>query len=168
MPRVISWVSKQITNVHHAFQRRRKNTGLSLERRLRRVRMHLKKSTSAMTTSSTRILRPEEYGGVFKKGERVLELHFYSTSLPTMKNAIREAEMQFEFWKASGVAGVYGDTPTRAVVALWRQLGAKIITCPPVDARIAHQHYLEGIKYFGFPPENAKEPVQRIVLRFPK
>jgi DNA-binding transcriptional regulator YhcF (GntR family)/tetratricopeptide (TPR) repeat protein len=78
---------------------------------------------------------PAGFGGLFKKGDKVLKRHLDGTDKDTMKALIKGALSQAEFarMKAEGYVGMYGNTGNKALrVLTMRQMPGAIEVAPPL------------------------------------
>jgi hypothetical protein len=105
------------------------------------------------------------FGGKFMRGEKVIELHFFPTSARNLDAALKQVQALGAKWKAAGVVGVFGDTPTEVLWKWWHKRGANIITPSLRDQAIAREHYRRAVKQLKFPEKYLSSPIKRIVMR---
>ena len=110
-----------------------------------------------------RVRDPAAFGGVFKRGENIDELHFFSTSRREITLALNESKNKPG---GSPAVGVYGDTPNPVLTKWWVEQGAKVVDCPAEDVPRARRHYRIMVKKGNFPKEYENAPIKRIVFRF--
>lgn len=110
-----------------------------------------------------RVRDPAAFGGLFRRGEGIDELHFFSTNPKETMRALREARQRSD---ESMAVGVYGDTPNPVLTKWWADHGAKVIECPAEDVPRARRHYRIMVKKGNFPIEYVNAPIKRIVYRF--
>lgn len=114
-----------------------------------------------------RVTSSRLFNGVFRRGEKVLDVHQFTIDPRKPRESVRQIIAQFAKWKAEGYVGIYGDTPTTPLLAVWKHHGAVIINSPPGAAEVAREHYMECVTRFGFPAKYVDDPVQRVIVRFP-
>ncbi len=108
---------------------------------------------------------PVSFGGNFRRGEKVIELHFFPKSAREMDAALRQVQGLIPKWKAQGVVGVFGDTPTEVLWKWWQKRGASITVPSLRDQAIAREHYRRAVKQLQFPEKYLSSPIKRIAMR---
>lgn len=109
---------------------------------------------------------PASFGGGFKRGERVIELHFFPKSAREMDVGLKQVQAMVPKWKAMGIVGVFGDTPTEVLWRWWQKRGASIQVPSLADQAIAREHYRRAVKQLNFPEKYLSSPIKRIIMRF--
>lgn len=123
------------------------------------------------------VKNPKIYRGLFKKGERILYVHFELTNKNIsvkQRDAVRLVRSLkdpsiLQSMKDAGYVGLCGDTPTTTIAKLFemaggKNLGSEVIP-KPVKAREKARYLLHMVGR-GYPKKYLTRPLQRIVFRF--
>ncbi len=104
---------------------------------------------------------PSRFGGFFRKGEKVLELHVDTIrELSELKDKITEL-------KNEGYVGMYGDTQDPKIRRIFENhFMAKIIKSPTGSKELAQIKYRANIKTRGYPAKHGREIPKRVIVRF--
>ncbi len=116
---------------------------------------------------SFRIEDAGEFRGIFRPGEKVMELHFFSADPRSLVLSMRETLDAIPRLRGKGFVGFYGDTPNEAIIRFWRRHGAEITESPAHSRRAARRFYESMMKEEGFSPKYADTAIRRILFRFP-
>lgn len=159
--------------VHAPGMRRTSSTIIRRRRRLELASLRVQHIIARQAKKSSPIFYPFErivhapasFGGGFKRGEKVIELHFFPKSAREMDAALRQVQGLIPKWKAQGVVGVFGDTPTEVLWKWWQKRGASITVPSLRDQAIAREHYRRAVKQLQFPEKYLSSPIKRIAMR---
>lgn len=110
---------------------------------------------------------PRHFAGIFRRGEKILYLHFYAITPAEMLGLLRNFKRRITELKQQGFVGAYGDTPNTALIKILKKFGAKEIEITQKRQKEwAGKRYAKSVKYMGFPPKYKRKPVKRVVFRF--
>jgi len=109
---------------------------------------------------------PSEFGGIFHKGETIIQLHFLAHKPQDMIWVFRDLMEKIPRHKEAGYAGFYGDTcVTPLIEHAKRMTGVEVIDPPAEAARQTSATYHQCVKREGYPAEYDRKPVRRVVMR---
>ncbi|NMA44725.1 MAG: hypothetical protein GX950_02870 [Candidatus Diapherotrites archaeon] len=130
-----------------------------------------------ITGTPTIVKNPKLYGNLFKKGDRILYVHF---EFGSRNNSVKQRDViklvkalkdptNLQLMKEAGYVGLCGDTPTSTLAKLFemaggQNLGNNVIP-KPIKAR-EKARYLWHVVDRGYPAKYLTRPLQRIVYRF--
>jgi hypothetical protein len=130
-----------------------------------------------ITGTPTIVKDPKLYGGLFKKGEKILYVHF---ELTNKNNSVKQRDAVklvktlrdpsiLQSMKDAGYVGMCGDTPTTSLAKLFEMAGGKNLGSSAIPAGIKAREksrYLLHMLGRGYPKKYLTRPLQRIVYRF--
>ena len=123
-----------------------------------------------LVSDAKTITHPERFGGVFKKGERILYTHVESTDPKTIMKLSKFMTSQetSKILHAAGFAGLVGDTPTQTLIKMYLKLGFKESTdsLPRLVKLRERLRYAKNIPLRGYPREFINSPIRRVTFRF--
>lgn len=122
---------------------------------------------------AARIRNPSKYAGLFKKGEKVLLIHFNITDKAAGERALVELANKFPELKTQGFSGIYGDSQNPVVLRQFEQLAKSqqlafaYLHTPFFGAIGANSRYSQNVRENKYPQRYLKEKPRRLVIRFP-
>lgn len=122
---------------------------------------------SVASGTARKVIFPRRYGGIFSRGEKVLNMHFVTNNSRSTIQFFRGLKRDVKMLKQLGVAGVVGDTPNQAIAMHARRMGAVVIPTPRLIAWGVKRSYRKGIENGVYSSKYENTPVWRIIYRFP-
>ena len=108
------------------------------------------------------------FGGLFKRGETVLFLHFHSNKPRELIKMVQELKTKSGLLKKHGFVGVYGDSPNSALLRLLKANFPNHVEFEP-SARSsveAKKRYAKQIAQAGYSQKYEDQTVRRLCIRF--
>lgn len=147
--------------------RERRRKIMARQGRRRKKSLILRINSSRIKAFVAIVKRPQEFGGVFQSGEKVLRVHVDSTNRRELLTILRKYSEERHMLKENGFAGMYGDTSNPQIInAFTKMFEARQMTPPPEAIIEARKYYEQKVRLRGYPPEYLETPVKRLCVRF--
>lgn len=137
----------------------------AIVRRMVRPALIMRLGKAEIIGFAVRVQNPERYGGIFRRGEKILDVHVPPMEQGTKELIARFGE-SFEMLRNTGFSGFVGNTPTEPIGRRFATAYnmAKIETHPQAEAEVrAHMDF--HIRHSQYPENLRNARIMTIVKR---
>ncbi len=127
-----------------------------------------------ITATPMRVTDPKQFDGAFKKGDKILYIHFEATNprsaielFKTFESSLKSKEF-IDHLTSGGYSGFCGDTPNDKIAKLFVKHGGKKVAgkISTFIQRREQARYLLNTVVKKYPASYFKGPIQRIIFKF--